>query len=222
MTDSLRIPSLGLGPKCASLLEAGLHPKDVAATLNAEELHGKLKDQLTPLTARDVRLYKDFLDRLESQEIASLVTGSAQERQVVARLQGRIVKTLDLLDSLERMTVDVMDDFKQARSEWAAGMSDAAGNRTAYPVKQMGLLLKVISENRQVIASLHQDKGVQSFVRNATVNVNQGMPIRDVYAVVRELARVLDVPMDTMMTAFAEAQNAVSSRTTVIDANAQA
>lgn len=217
MVNNLRIVQAGLGKKAASLIEVGMSPKDVAAALNVEDAD-KMTEFLVPLTVRDVLEYKQFLDTLESTEVGLLVKGSAEEKRVAARVRERLEKTLDLMEAVEKAAKDTREDMEMAREKWRDEVSQGLMPSNYFPAKQMGLLLKVVAEGRQLVQVLHQDQGVQSFIKNATVNVNQtGMSQKDVYQCLRFMSKELGVDMDRMMEAWGEAQEALTVKRGVID-----
>lgn len=210
----LRIATSGLGPKVTSLLEAHLEPKTIVDILKAED--GQT------FTVRDVRLYEEHLRDLESVQVQALVKSGTDEKRVAAKVQERIVKSLDLMEKIERVAGTILEDFQQARDEWAEGATERLANgsqvRVSYPTAQVGVLLKVVGESRQLIQTLHQDKGVQSFIRNATVNVQQaGVSQRDLFLILREMSRRLDVPLERMMEAYGQAQDEIARRSGPID-----
>lgn len=222
----LRIVQAGLGKKAASLVEVGMSPKDIAATLNAEDVEKLHEHEMLDLTVRDVLEYKEFLETLEASEVSLLVKGNADEKRVAARVRERLEKTLDLMETVESVAHDVVTDFRHGRDQWQKGephvIEGAHGGTKLiyppYPSKQLKLLLDVVGEGRSLVQTLHQDQGIQSFIKHATVNVNQaGMSQKDIYQILRYMAKELNIPMDKMMEVFGDAQEALTTRRGPID-----
>lgn len=223
---SLRIAEAGLGGKCAALLEAAMPLDAIVATLNAEGAEALREHQMLDLTVRDVRDYKDFLENMETGAVNALVRGEYEEKRLVARIHERVKRTLDMMDKLEEMASDIMEDFRRGRKEWREGaplvLDGANGSQKViyppYPGKQVALLTKIVGESRSIVQAFQQDKGVQSFIKNATVNVNQnGMSQKDIYQVLRFMSKELNIPMERIMEAWGEGQEALSTRRGPID-----
>lgn len=193
-----------------------MQPKLIVATLNAEDGEALRDAGEAEITMRDLREFKDYLDNLESVEIRNIVRGNADEKRTAARIYERIDKTLNLMTKIEDVTADVLNDFQDARYVWRENPIDAK-----YPTALLNSLLSVAKENRQIVRDFQENKAVQAFVQSATVNVHQaGVSQRDMFFIVRQMASLLDLPLDRVMSAFTEAQEMLSTRNGPIDVDA--
>lgn len=212
-----RISILGLGPKAAALLNAGMSPAIVAETLNIED-QDKLEDELTPISKEDVVEYRDFLRTLEAKTLQGLQLKGVDEKALTDRVRERLSRTLTLADKFDSLVTETLEDREKARDAWNQLVDQGVMPREYYPAKQIRLLVEIAAESRAMVKDFHQDRGVQSFIKSAVVNVNQGgMSMRDVVMILREMAPILNIPLDRIMSAYSDAQDIVEKKKTPID-----
>lgn len=224
--DHLRIPTLGLGGKTAAMLEAGMSASDVAQTLSLEEAETLKAHKVARITKRDVEKFQEYLANVETTAMQTALTKQLQDAGVADRLKKRIDRTLDIMEGLDTVLVDVQADFSRAREQWLKDLGKTSTDNNGkvtdlsspYPVAHLKALLAASAENREIIKHFQQDRGIQSFIKSTTVNVSSGMPHRDVVWVMRHIAGTLGIDMDRMTTAYGDALDDLARRPTIIEA----
>lgn len=199
---SPRFLAFGCAPRATSLLRAGVKDAVIVDTLNAEYEDALNAVNALPFTTRDLKDFKEHVDRLDAEQVRAYVRGDASEKKVLARLHRHIEDLLDNVDRHNRMLDTLHDDLLSAQATWREQGKDPS----TYPTKPLREMRLWLDTARKVVKDLRNDDRIARFVEQAQFDESDhGYSQAEVLDYLMTVADLLGVDRKDVLRAFEEA-----------------